>query len=49
MTTTKELWIETAKRTLSVATDGEVTRLQPPLHYRIRPGDLTVMVKPDQT
>ena len=44
MTTTKELWIETHKRALSVSIDGEVTRLAPPLHYRIRPRDLTVMV-----
>jgi diacylglycerol kinase family enzyme len=49
MTTTKELWIESHKRALSVAIDGEVIRLQPPLHYRIRPGDLKVMVSAAQT
>jgi len=26
------------------ATDGEVTTMTPPLHYRIRPGALSVML-----
>ena len=31
---------------LPVATDGELTRLATPLHYRIRPGELTVLAPP---
>jgi diacylglycerol kinase family enzyme len=41
-----EVWIETPKRQLRVALDGEVVRLAPPLHYRIRPAALTVIVAP---
>ena len=40
----KEIWIETKHRRLRVATDGEVTVMQPPLHYRIRPLSLRVLV-----
>jgi diacylglycerol kinase family enzyme len=39
-----ELWIETRKKTLRVSIDGEVVRLTPPLHYRIRPKALRVIV-----
>lgn len=41
---TQECWIETGKKRLDVATDGEVTAMDTPLHYRIRPGALRVMV-----
>lgn len=42
---TQEIWIQTIRpRTLRVATDGEVTNLQTPLHYRVRPGALRVLV-----
>ena len=41
---TKEIWIETRRRRLRVATDGEVTIMQSPLHYRVRPGALRVRV-----
>ena len=37
------LTIETRRRRLRVALDGEVTRMRPPLHYRIRPGALRVL------
>lgn len=41
----KEIWIETRhNRRLRVATDGEVTVMKTPLHYRIRPGALRVLV-----
>ncbi len=40
----KEVWIETKHRRLRVAMDGEVTVMQPPLHYRIRPLSLRVLV-----
>lgn len=40
----KEIWIETKHRRLRVAMDGEVTVMQPPLHYRIRPLSLRVLV-----
>jgi YegS/Rv2252/BmrU family lipid kinase len=39
-----ELWIETGKRRLHVALDGEVENLSPPLHYRSVPAALTVFV-----
>ena len=39
-----EAWIESGKRKLLVSTDGEVNRMKPPLHYRIRPGALRVLV-----
>jgi diacylglycerol kinase family enzyme len=41
---TKEVWIETRRRRLRVATDGEVTVMNTPLHYRVRPGALRVLV-----
>ncbi len=39
-----EARIESRKHSLLVSTDGEVTRMAPPLHYRIRPGALRVLV-----
>jgi len=39
-----EARIESRKHTLLVSTDGEVTRMALPLHYRIRPGALRVLV-----
>jgi diacylglycerol kinase family enzyme len=39
----REVWIETPKRELPVALDGEVVRLPPPLHYEVRPQALTVL------
>jgi diacylglycerol kinase family enzyme len=39
-----ELWIETGKRRLHVAMDGEVENIAPPLHYRSTPGALRVFV-----
>src|SRR5947209_5610643 len=36
----REIFIETSRRRLRVATDGEVTIMQTPLHYRVRPGAL---------
>ncbi|HKR01492.1 MAG TPA: diacylglycerol kinase family protein [Pyrinomonadaceae bacterium] len=42
---TKEIWIETRRpKRLRVATDGEVTIMTTPLHYRVRPGALRVLV-----
>ena len=41
----REIWVETRRpRRIPVATDGEVTVLSTPLHYRIRPGALKVIV-----
>jgi YegS/Rv2252/BmrU family lipid kinase len=40
----KEIWIETQHRRLRVALDGEVTVMEPPLHYQIRPLSLRVIV-----
>jgi diacylglycerol kinase family enzyme len=39
-----EMEIETHRSSLRVATDGEVTVMQTPLRYRVRPGALTVIV-----
>jgi diacylglycerol kinase family enzyme len=39
----RELWVESRRRSLEVAVDGEVTRMRPPLHYRVRPGALRLM------
>jgi diacylglycerol kinase family enzyme len=36
--------IDTHRHSLHVATDGEVTLMNPPLRYRVRPGALTVLV-----
>jgi diacylglycerol kinase family enzyme len=41
---TKEVWVETKRSRLRVATDGEVTIMHTPLHYRVRPGALRVLV-----
>lgn len=42
---TKEVWIETRRpKRLRVATDGEVNNMTTPLHYRVRPGALRVLV-----
>jgi diacylglycerol kinase family enzyme len=40
----EEFWVGAKKKRLSVATDGEVTALSTPLHYRIRPRALSVIV-----
>jgi diacylglycerol kinase family enzyme len=39
-----EVWVETRRRTVRLALDGEVRRLKTPLHYRVRPGELRVIV-----
>lgn len=38
-----EIWIDSPRRRLHVAVDGEVTVMQPPLHYQVRPGALRVL------
>jgi diacylglycerol kinase family enzyme len=41
----EEIWVETRRpRRLPVATDGEVNVMTTPLHYRVRPGALKVIV-----
>lgn len=40
----KEIWIETRRKRLHVATDGEVNVMSAPLHYRVRPRSLRVIV-----
>lgn len=44
MTTARSLTVETRRRRLYVATDGEVRVMQPPLKYAIRPRALRVFV-----
>jgi diacylglycerol kinase family enzyme len=43
-----EVLIETKRRRLSVALDGEVIRMKPPLKCRVRPGGLRVIVPPEE-
>jgi diacylglycerol kinase family enzyme len=44
----REIWVETRRpKRIPVATDGEVSVLSTPLHYRIRPGALRVIVPRD--
>ena len=40
----QQFTVRTRHRELRVATDGEVTKMQTPLHYRVRPGALRVIV-----
>jgi diacylglycerol kinase family enzyme len=40
---TKDAWIGTQHRRIRVALDGEVTIMEPPLHYLVRPGALRVL------
>ena len=46
MLTARALVVDTHKRSMRVATDGEVTLMETPLNYRIRPGALKVLVPP---
>ena len=43
MLCTTEIWIETKRARLHVATDGEVSIMETPLHYRVRPAALSVL------
>ena len=45
--TVKEARIETGRRRLLVAWDGEIAWMETPLHYRTRPGALRVLVPND--
>jgi diacylglycerol kinase family enzyme len=46
-TLTEELWVETRRKHISVAIDGELNLMKTPLHYRTHPGALRVMVPAD--
>jgi diacylglycerol kinase family enzyme len=39
-----EMEVKTRRKSIRVATDGEVTLMQSPLRYRVLPGALTVIV-----
>lgn len=39
-----DLWVGTRRHTVAVAWDGEVSKMRTPLHYRICPAALRVMV-----
>jgi YegS/Rv2252/BmrU family lipid kinase len=45
--TTTDMWIRTRRRRVRVALDGEVVVMEPPLHYRVRPGALRVLTPRD--
>jgi diacylglycerol kinase family enzyme len=48
--TTKDISIGTQHKRVRVALDGEVTIMEPPLHFRVRPGALRVLAPAnDQT
>ncbi len=47
--TAREFVVKTGHRRLRVATDGEVTVMEPPLQYRLRPGSLRVIVPREQS
>jgi diacylglycerol kinase family enzyme len=40
----EEIWIEPGTARVNVSTDGEVSIMEAPLHYRIRPLALGVIV-----
>ena len=40
---TTDLWVGTRHKRIRVALDGEATIMEPPLHYRVRPGALRVL------
>jgi YegS/Rv2252/BmrU family lipid kinase len=44
---TEEIWITTKRKRVRIALDGEVTVMEPPLHYRVRPGALRVLAPPE--
>jgi diacylglycerol kinase family enzyme len=39
-----DLWVGMQRREVAVVRDGEITKMPTPLHYRIRPAALRVMV-----
>ena len=41
---TREFWVETRRKTLRVVIDGESKLIMTPLHFRLRPGGLRVIV-----
>ena len=43
-----EAFIDTGKKSVRVAVDGEISPMIPPLHYRIRPRSLRVLVPADR-
>jgi diacylglycerol kinase family enzyme len=47
--TAQSIVVETRRRAMHVATDGEVTTLPTPLEYRIRPRALRVLVPRPET
>jgi len=40
----EEIWVDAATPRINVSTDGEVSLMAAPLHYRIRPGALSVVL-----
>ncbi len=42
----EEFWVESRRHRVPVGCDGEVLRLSSPLHFRIRPRALAVIVPP---
>ncbi len=44
----KDVWIGTRHKRVRMALDGEVTIMEPPFHYRVRPGALRVLAPVDR-
>lgn len=44
---TTEVWVKTRHQRVTVSLDGEVAAMETPLHYRMRPGVLRVLVPED--
>jgi diacylglycerol kinase family enzyme len=40
----EEIWVDAGTPRINVSTDGEVNLMAAPLHYRIRPGALGVVL-----
>jgi len=40
----EEIWVDAATPRINVSTDGEVSLMAAPLHYRVRPGVLGVVL-----
>ena len=40
----EEFWVDAVTPRINVSTDGEVSLMSAPLHYRIRPGALGVVL-----
>ena len=45
---TEDVWVETKGKRVGVALDGELAVMESPLHYRILPRSLNVLIPPPE-